>query len=334
MSEEVDGFLAHYGVMGMKWGKRKSRDESGKPVNDSEKSAHRVKLEAKYLKKGFSTSEAETKANGRIRTEKILLAAGGVAVVGLAAYSGKRHFDKQFTGVDLDLGAKLYNINALGDKQDLNRRMYTTFEAGDTKKYKGLLAAQLRKNKADTTVYEATLKATERIKAPSQKEAAKLYKEFATTYGMGNTAIPYLKFNQFLVEASPQNENFYDFMKSKGYNAILDANDQFLSGYNTKKPLIVFNAASSTVKAGQAIVDEQLTNKLAGRQTAAIIAKQMAPTIGLGVAIVGRSNAKSTKNKYGTVNKYFAENPDSKLSYAEVYSKLKEKKPGEYSYDG
>ena len=60
-------------------------------------------------------------------------------------------------------------------------------------------------------------------------------------------------------------------MKSKGYNAILDANDQFFSGFNAKKPIIVFNPDSTLAKAGKTITVEQVGSPIrreaAQRQT-------------------------------------------------------------------
>lgn len=171
--------LFHYGVKGMKWGVRRKEGPDGlvvksKPaIKDSDKSAHRVATEARYIQKGYTTEEAAKKADGRIRTQKILLAVGATAVTAAAVYGGKVAFDKRFTGVDLPMGSVLKNINALGDKQDFDRRMYTTFNEGDTKKYKGLLASALRRNAKDSTIYETSLKATQNIKAPSHHQAKK-----------------------------------------------------------------------------------------------------------------------------------------------------------------
>lgn len=330
---EVDTFLIHYGVKGMKWGKTTSsvsRSESGTPVNDSEKSAHRVRLEAQGLKKGLSKADAETRAQGRIKAEKVLAIAGGVALLGLAAYAAKQGYAKSLTDINLPAGFELKNINALGDNQNLDRRMFTTINEGDGKKYKGLLAETLRKNESGTKIYEATLKATENIKAPSQRQAAKLYKEF-TAKNPGDGGLNYRMFNQQLVTETGANNRFYDFMKSKGYNSILDANDQFISGYNTKHPLILFNAASSTVKSGQKIVDQETSGKLAKRQVAILTTRQFAPMVGLGIAYVGGKKALDTKNRYGAVNKYFKDHPESKLSYAEVYSNLKGR-DGNFNY--
>lgn len=72
--------LKHYGIPGMKWGVRKfiERQEKGK--------THRDRLQNKYLEKGYSTEEASKRAANRIRAEKALAIAGGVALTAAAAY--------------------------------------------------------------------------------------------------------------------------------------------------------------------------------------------------------------------------------------------------------
>lgn len=332
--------LFHYGVKGMKWGVRRKEGPDGlvvkskTPIKDSDKSAHRVATEARYIQKGYTTEEAAKKAEGRIRTQKILLAVGATAVTAAAVYGGKVAFDKRFKGVDLPMGSVLKNINALGDKQDFDRRMYTTFNEGDTKKYKGLLASALRRNAKDSTIYETSLKATQNIKAPSHHQAKKLYEEFKSK-NREASGLNYKEFNKRLVnQRDPMNSRFYDFMKTKGYNAVLDSNDQFISGYNTKKPLILFNASSSTVKSGQKVVDDKVINKLSTVQNLGVLGRASAPYVGLGMAWVGGNKAIDTRNRYGSVNRYFKDHPNSELSYAEVYANLEVSDTGEYIYNG
>lgn len=309
----------------MKWSVRKAKySRTPKP-----KSKYTSQVEASYISKGYSTKEAEIKAKGKIRTQKILAAIGTTAAVAVAAYVAKRGYDKRFTGVDLDIGATLKNINALGDKQVLDRRLYTSIYEGDTKKYRGLLGLALKRKAANSTVYEATLTATEKIKAPSHNTAAKIYKEFASKHGIRDD---YKTFNQELVYDLDIGQKFYSHLKNKGYNALLDANDQFISGYNTKKPLILFNAASSTVKTGQRIVNDSEIKRNLVPYVAGSFAKSFAPYIGVGMAVYGGRKALDVKNRHGAVNKYILDHPETKMTYAEIYSKMERGDDQKYAY--
>ncbi len=329
-----DGFyLEHHGIKGQRWGIRRFQNKDGSltPVGEKRydipdtKSNHRIALESKYLKDGMSKADAEQAAAKRIKVEKWIAAAAGVAVLAGAAYVTKQEIGKRYSGVLLKSGTTLTNINALGDQQNLDRRLYTSFLKGDTNKYKGMLGKALQNNKAGTTVFEQTLKATQDIKAPSQKEAAKLYNEFTKTVGLKNYTkhIPdYRVFNKDLVIESVDSKNFYDFMRSKGFNAILDANDQFISGYNSNKPLILFNAKSSTVETGRKIVEDKVIKRLNTIEMAKLYTKASAPNLFIGAATVASMGYTSEKNNMAQVNRYLKKHPNTEHSLPEIYAAL------------
>lgn len=64
--------LAHFGVLGMRWGKRKGK--SSNSSNQPKPSKHYDSLVSKYSQKGYSPQEAARRAKNRIRAEKTLLA--------------------------------------------------------------------------------------------------------------------------------------------------------------------------------------------------------------------------------------------------------------------
>ncbi|ADD81019.1 gp021 [Rhodococcus phage ReqiPoco6] len=334
---EVDNFLAHYGVKGMKWGVIRDRDRGSSSSSSEPKPAGRrqVALEAKYVQKGHSLEDAQQKAARRAKVQKVLLVAGAVTLAGTAAYVGHKEYGKRFTEISLKAGTELKYINATGPNTDLNRRLYTTFNEADTKKYRGMLAKQLQKNKSGTTIYETVLTAKQDIKAPSHKQAEQVFKDLVKSgamdvkfFGRNQT---YKEFNGDLVRGNtPEAKTFYDALKKKGFNAVLDSNDQFVSGYNTKHPLILFNAASSTVKTGESVVNQKTIDGLYNRQVAGVMARQFAPTVAMGAAAVGAHRYIESKSKYATVNKYMAEHPNTKRSPAEIYASLQVQPNGLY----
>lgn len=255
--------------------------------------------------------------------KKFVAGLAATAAATAASYAIYRELGKRYSDVVLDSGKELHYINALGEKADYDRRLYTSFEKGDTRKYKGLLATALRSKKENTTIYDSVLRATKTIKAPSQHDAAKLYSEFLNSSPVSGPKISYRDMNKNIVYGDPTAKKFMAFLETKGYNAILDANDQFISGYNTKKPLILFNAASSVVKVGESVVEKKTSDRLNALHMASLYAKAYAPTIGLGAAYVGGAAALDTKTKYNAVNQYFAKHPDTTLSYGAVYNALK-----------
>lgn len=350
MSNEstYNDYLAHYGVKGMKWGVRRDEAlESVKARYQREKESRIATDEGKYLNKGLSAEEAHAKAVKKEQIRHRVKVVGGVAVTAAVAYVGTQEYKKRFQSVDLPMDTKLKNINKFGEDLNVDRRLYVTYKPGDSKKYRGAYAEQLRgqfaldPDSSAKRIFETTLTTTERIKAPSHHQAQKLYKEFRKKqlsevapedlkfFENSPYFLPkdYKTFNRSLVGTGNKltdgvNAGFYDFLKTKGYNSVLDANDQFISGYNTEKPLIVFNANSSAVKSGHRIVERTESIPLAritvakavGRETAKLGAK-------LGIAY-GAHKKVERMSRNLRVKQYYQEHPNSKLTEAEVNALL------------
>ena len=99
-------YLAHHGVLGMKWGIRKSPELLGRSTssNGKSKSKHRMNLEDKYKSKGMTDIEAEKAANKRINIEKVLAATAAMTVVAATAYVTKNEYAKNWTETKLAAG--------------------------------------------------------------------------------------------------------------------------------------------------------------------------------------------------------------------------------------
>lgn len=96
--------LYHFGIKGMKWGRRRwqnkdgSLNASGKKrysedsnIKNIKKSKHRIRLEEQYKSKGMSQKEAEIAASKRIKTEKIIAASSAITVTACSVMAYRKY---------------------------------------------------------------------------------------------------------------------------------------------------------------------------------------------------------------------------------------------------
>lgn len=206
-------YLTHYGIQGMKWGRRRYQNEDGsltlagkkrlkydeaKKTKDSaeikfakrefqdakihqkfvgkEKSKRQKQLEEKYQKQGFSKKDAEIQAYKRIRTERALMIAGGMTAAALTAYAlnvQKQKNIDQFIEADSLLG----RVDSNADKS-----VYDAFYAfenqntHDKNRYQGLYGLQTHNMGRD--VYTKNIRVGESgIKVASPNNAKKAMSE-------------------------------------------------------------------------------------------------------------------------------------------------------------
>lgn len=288
-SNSLENELHHYGIPGMKWGVRKfiELQERGK--------THRDRLQNKYLEKGYSKEEASRRAANRIRTEKALAIAGGVALTAAAAfYAHHKYTTDQVISKNVDF-QKIMLLPK--DAKPSGNMKYLAFKRGDKKKYEGTYSQALLANKmmtfSDDKVAKVTTKFERDIKIASPKRARDTFKklynndsEFRKMVGDVSGLInkdrdsgtrkqakafkalekivkgksknfhgkAYDGFNTALVGRGDKfdkiRDKYYAELKKQGIDAIVDRNDKALSGYKTKKPIIMLGevAAKHTVK--------------------------------------------------------------------------------------
>lgn len=246
-----------------------------KDVEFDKKSEHRLKLEEQYKKSGMTDEQAQAAANNRIQTEKILAASAGLTVGACALYIANHYRKERADGI-IKAGETLQRI----EMQDTGGKLHDTFYVAqgkhDMKRYENLLGA-CRKSQTGHA-YMMKLEAQSEIKVASRNKAIKTFGElYKTDPEFREKVAPYVKvhyggrnriadlndfsnrnikkmydnFNTGIVDASMRktgaDQKFYSKLKEAGYGAIHDINDMKYSGYNARKPLIVFDNSKNNI---------------------------------------------------------------------------------------
>ena len=290
--------LEHYGVKGMKWGKR-LRSAASKLYDD-----HKENLRYKYRKSGLNEEQVEQKLQKRLKNEKRAALAIGAAVATYGAYKGAKFLKNEFGTQTFKKGDKINSV--MGNDIDYGRHFYAYDNKKDGLKYDNLRLKDL--NRWGQRGYRITTEFTDDAKIASNRAARKEFKRLMKTdkefrdsvktnarrslriksrYDSFNTNMPYNDTDTW--------NKFTDAMRKKGYSGIKDINDRKYSGYDSKNPIILFDQKKMK-QAGKKAIDVDSSEY--DRQIRKIIGKQLikknAPAVGGIVAY--KSYKKHTKN--------------------------------------
>lgn len=261
-------------------------------VEFQKKSKHRLRLEEQYRQMGMNKLQAEAAANNRIRTEKILAASAALTVAACGAYVANKKMRDRIDSV-IKAGESLQRIEG----KDTNGKLHSVFYASsgkhDAARYKHILGT----TRAAQTghVYMMELEASSHVRVASRNNAAKVFgdlykndsdfKKSVQTYvekhfGGGNVVSNtndmsprnvrkmYDNFNANLLRVqnsgSGADKTFFNKMKSAGYGAVQDINDMKYSGYNAKKPIIVFDNSNKNIMVKDV---REITGELLGKRS-------------------------------------------------------------------
>lgn len=305
--------LEHYGVKGMKWGKR-LRSATSKLYDD-----HKENLRYKYRKSGLNEEQVEQKLQKRLKNEKRAALAIGAAATTYGAYKGAKFLKDEFGTQTFKKGDKINSV--MGNDIDYGRHFYAYDNKKDGLKYDNLRLRDL--NMAGQRGHRITTEFTDNAKIASNRAARKEFKRLMKTdkefrysvksnaerslkiksrYGSFNTYMPYRDTDQW--------NKFTDAMRKKGYSGIKDINDRKYSGYDSKNPIILFDQKKMK-QAGKKAIDvddieyDKQIRKIIGKQ----LIKKNAPAVG---GIIAYKSYK-THNKNTTSRK-------KDKTYTEKYS--------------
>jgi hypothetical protein len=250
--------LSHYGVKGMKWGVTKEH-----MVATTLSKAERKEARQKVTK--FAVKAAESKyANGMDREMT------------------KAEYDKLSTKTHVvKKGQEIGRITQRKDEKfSKDSRTYVSYTKDDRKIYRATMPVvnQLSKlggNKKYKATYEATYKNFEALKSPSEKERVDAFTELFDSPSIklknGKTVTGreyigkqyprevktlnsqqlglklYNSFAEGQFKESPINNAYFDRLKERGYNALVDDNDRVNMA---EAPLIILNPNGSLKRMG------------------------------------------------------------------------------------
>ena len=295
--------LEHYGVKGMKWGRR-LRSAATKLYDD-----HKENLRYKYRKSGLNEEQVEQKLQKRLKNEKRAALAVGAAVATYGAYKGAKFLKDEFGTQTFKKGDKINSV--MGNDIDYSRHFYAYDNKKDGLKYDNLRLKDL--NRWGLKGYRVTTEFTDNAKIASNRAAKKEFKRLMKTdkefrdsvkanakrswqiksrYGSFNTKMPY-------ADNEDSWNKFTAAMRKNGYSGIKDINDRKYSGYDSKNPIILFDekkmkqAGKKTIKVNSGEYNRQV-GKMIGKQ----LIKENAPLIGGAVAYKSYKNhAKTTARR-------------------------------------
>ena len=268
-------YLAHYGVLGMKWGVRKERPTLGHKTIRVKSAVGESTVRKFVSKAGYNSYVSTSKKKAR----KLVAKTANVRTAMLYKYSDSNPYAREYVDSVIKKGTKLQTITVNPDYKIPNR-MYASYKPEDTIRYKGRYANLARKRYADgdgnDNVYKVININTKNINIPSHEKSASVFndlyksdkqfkKEVDAAFDRWNKtpnghwanrkklfakvrsgkASDREMYDAFNITLTDHDYNapkkFYKQLKNEGYGAIYDMNDSKYGGYKANAPVIIFD---------------------------------------------------------------------------------------------
>ena len=318
----------------------------------------------------MTADEAAVAAYKRERTEKILAVTLGVTVAAAGAYVAYKHHNYSVDKI-IKSGTMISRISS-SSNAGVHDAFYAATDKADITKYIGALGRNYQEQ--GLPAYQKLMRNGSDIKIASEKNALRGLRELSKNKGgyvndlkktlndagkvfnndmtaaqsktltkalnsldkgrIDGNVYSALNMN-FVQRDSPAVTEFYKHMASKGYGAVMDINDQRLSDYMAKTPVVIFNNKDIKVEAvrklGEAQVNKAFVDtagELSRKATIDGLMSIIAPSAAGATAVGAGSAAVNSKWNDHIVKKYREEHPDTQLSYTEIIRNYEKKRSG------
>lgn len=255
-------------VEGSSAGKKRSQSGNAKSINakTTNKSQHRLLLENKYRKEGYSKEEAVAAAERRIKIEKAVAITAGVTVVAATAYVARNKYLADHCDQILKAGTQFHNLDRSANPRP-GEHLYVNYRKNDVNYFRGHFAINKMRTSETGKAFNHVVTAKEDVKIPSLKTRQSTFKqlfdndpEFRAAFnkhsrsGEGNMSSKkvYKKmWQKFGDKDDPEfnvaKRKYFDALRKKGYEAIVDEWDTSPGVFRSDAPLILLNTSSKSL---------------------------------------------------------------------------------------
>ena len=272
MNSQVSNALLHYGILGMHWGVTKKHKSS------------KVKSSRIVVKKGTAVGHVTEGGNFRLKQGDLYIYHDGND---RNNYVGNFPFSRVKNAHEVLLKTKVDLITP--NKKKRVDAFIKTFKGSPDK-----ILTEMGKNKIQSSFFygiirlmhgssfhDAALKKDPIGTIGFEKSAAekntKNYKKLLESGRQKQIEKVYQDFNSFLLVSDANRKKYFETLKKEGYNSVMDDND--ITGYGSRSPVIVLDAkkslsVSGSIKITDKMADAALAEQVKNEKLVAKLQKQ------------------------------------------------------------